>query len=217
MGWSVQIAKQLLKKSKSDNRDPYLGLLEHRNTPLDNLAAPAQLLMSRSLRSILPTTSNHLKPNIVDPELAREKMEQKQATQRHYYNKGTRELKPLAKGEEVHIQTKSGNWKPATALGQQSTPRSYTVRTKDGSEYRRNRHHLLKSRTPQYTNEETSGDVEKPEVSTTSEDRECDNGAESEPTINQRPTVNPPAPVMGNEPCTTRSGRVVKPRVILDF
>lgn len=214
---SVQIAKQLLKKSKSDNRDPYLGLLEHRNTPLDDLAAPAQLLISRSLHSILPTTNNHLKPNVVDPELAREKMEQKQATQRHYYNKGTRELKPLANGEEVHIQTKLGNWKPATVLGQQTTPRSYTVRTKDGSEYRRNRRHLLKSRTPQYTNEETSGDVDRLEVSTTSEDRECDNGAESEPTINQRPTVNPPAPFMDNEPCTTRSGRVVKPRVLLDL
>ena len=214
---SVHIAKQLLKKSKSDNRDPYLGLLEHRNTPVDNLAAPAQLLMSRSLRSVLPTTSNHLKPNVVDPELAREKMEQKQATQRHYYNQGARELKTLASGEEVHIQTKSGNWRPATVLGQHSTPRSYTVRTKDGNEYRRNRRHLLKSRTPQYTNEETSGDEDRPEASTTSEDRECDNGAESEPIINQRPTANQPAPVMGNEPYTTRSGRVVKPRVILDL
>ena len=139
---SVQIAKKLLKRSKSDNRDPYLGLLEHRNTPLDNLAARAQLSMSRSLRSVLPTSSNHLKPNVVDPELAREKMEQKQAIKRHYYNKRARELKPLANGEEVRIQTKSGNWKPATVLGQQSTPRSYTVRTKDGSEYRRNRRHL---------------------------------------------------------------------------
>ena len=128
-------------------------------------------------------------------------MEQKQATQRHHYNKGIRGVKALAKGEEVHIQTKSGNWKPATVLGLQSTPRS--VCTKDGTEYPPNRRHLLKSRTPQYTNEETSGDVDKPEASTTSEDRECDNGAESEPTINQRPTVNPPAPVMGNEPCTT--------------
>ena len=104
----VHIAKQLLKKSKSDNRDPYLGLLEHRNTPLDNLAAPAQLYMSRSLRSVMPASSNHLKPSVVDPELAREKMEQNQATQRHYYNQGTRELKPLTNGEDVHIQTKSG-------------------------------------------------------------------------------------------------------------
>jgi len=79
-------AKQLLKKSKSDNPDPYLGLVEYRNTPLDNMAAPSQLLMGRSLRSILPTTNSHLKPNVVDPELAREKMEQKQATQRNYHN-----------------------------------------------------------------------------------------------------------------------------------
>ena len=72
-------------------------------------------------------------------------------------------------------------------LGQQSTHKPYTVRAKDGSEYRRNKGHLLKSRTPQYTNEETSGDDGKPEASTTSEDRECDNGTESKPTINQRP------------------------------
>ena len=115
---------------------------------------------------------------MIDPELAREKMEQKQANQRHYYNQGARELKPLANDEEVHIPTKSGNWRSATVLGQHSTPRSYTVRTKDGNEYRWNRRHLLKSRTPQYKNEETSGDEDRPEASTTSEDRECDNRAE---------------------------------------
>ena len=149
--------------------------------------------MSRNLRSVLPTTSNHLKPDVVDPELAREKMEQRQATQRHYYNEGGKELKPLAKGEEAHIQTKSRNWKPATVLGQPRTPRSYSVRTKDGSEYRRNRRHFLKSRTPQYTNAETSGDDDKPEASTTfSEDRECYNGAESEPTPNRGPQPTNP-------------------------
>ena len=190
---SVHTAKQLLKKSKSDSRDPYLSLLEHRNTPLDNLAALAQLLMSRRLRSILPTTSNHLKPNVVDPELARERMEQKQSTQMHYYNQGARELKPLINGEESHIQTKSGNWKPATVLGQHNTPRSYNVRTKDGSEYRRNRRHLLRSRTPRYIKEETSGDDDELEASTTfSEGRECDNGvrirASTQPEVDSHPT-----------------------------
>ena len=91
------------------------------------------------------------------------------------------------------------------------------MRTKDGNEYCRNRRHLLKSRTPQCTNEETSGDEDRPEASTTSEDRERDNGAESEPKTNQRPTDNQPAPVMGNELYTTRSSRVVKPCVILDL
>ena len=94
------------------------------------------------------------------------------------------------------------------------------MHTKDGSEYRRSSRHLqlMKSRTPQHTNEETSGDDAKPlEASTTSEDCKCDNGAESEPTITQRPTSNQPAPGMGKESCTTRSGRAVKPRVVLDL
>ena len=73
-------------------------------------------------------------------------MEQKRATQRHYYNQSARELKPLASGEEVYVQTKSGNWKPATILGQHGTLRSYTVHTSNGSEYRQNRHHLLTTR-----------------------------------------------------------------------
>jgi hypothetical protein len=93
-----------------EKRDPYLSLLEYRNAPSDALATPAQLLMSRNLRSILPNTSNHLRPSVVHPEFARERMEKKQATQKHYYNQGARELKPLASGKEVHIQTKSGNW-----------------------------------------------------------------------------------------------------------
>ena len=72
-------------------------------------------------------------------------------------------------------------------------------------------------RSPQYTNEEISGDDAKLEALTTSEDRERDNWAESESAINQRSTANQLAPVMGNESCTTWSGGAVKPSVILDL
>jgi len=78
----VHTAEQLLKKAKLEKRDPYLSLLEYRNAPLDALATPAQLLMSRNLCSILPTTSNHLRPSVVHPDLARERMDQKQASHR---------------------------------------------------------------------------------------------------------------------------------------
>ena len=140
--------------------------------------------MSRNLRSILPTTSNHLRPSVVRPEFARERMEQKQATQRHYYNQGARKLKPLASGEEVHIQTKSGNWKPVTVLDQHSTPRSYIVRTSDGSEYRRNRRHLLTTRS-QCTNENPREQGDKPETSTaSSEGHERVEETGSEPILN---------------------------------
>ena len=43
----VKTVKNLLTKAKQDRRVPYLGLLEYRNTPIDDVVSPAQLLMSR--------------------------------------------------------------------------------------------------------------------------------------------------------------------------
>jgi len=57
---AVHTAEQPLKKVKLEQRDPYLSLLEYRNTSVDSLATSAQLLMNKQLRSILPTTNNHL-------------------------------------------------------------------------------------------------------------------------------------------------------------
>jgi len=43
---TVQTAKKLSKKATLDKRDPYLALLEYRNTPIsDTLGSPAQRLM----------------------------------------------------------------------------------------------------------------------------------------------------------------------------
>lgn len=39
---AVETAKNLIKKALTDNKDPYLALLEYRNTPLsDQLGSPA--------------------------------------------------------------------------------------------------------------------------------------------------------------------------------
>ncbi|KAI4880495.1 hypothetical protein NFI96_000640, partial [Prochilodus magdalenae] len=72
---TVQTAKHILDKAKAENIDHYLGLLEHRNTPVDNLNSPAQLLMSRRLRSILPTTAKQLQPQVACQEAVRERRE----------------------------------------------------------------------------------------------------------------------------------------------
>ena len=50
----VKIVKQILTKSKAENKDPYLSILNYPNTPIDDLGSPAQFLMNRRLRSILP-------------------------------------------------------------------------------------------------------------------------------------------------------------------
>ena len=56
---AVQTIKNLLKKAQ----DPYKGLLNYRNTPLDGITfSPAQLLMDRRLKSSQPTKVDLLKP-----------------------------------------------------------------------------------------------------------------------------------------------------------
>ena len=64
---AVKTVKNLMKKAKASNKDPYLALLEYRNTPRNSeLGSPAQRLFSRSTRTILPVTEKSLKPKIVN-------------------------------------------------------------------------------------------------------------------------------------------------------
>ena len=63
---AIQTIKQLLRKRFEDGNAPYIALLECRNTPVSGLReSPAQLLMSRMLKSKLPSTVSLLKPQLV--------------------------------------------------------------------------------------------------------------------------------------------------------
>jgi len=62
---AVQTVKNLLKKAILDKRDPYLALLEYRNTPTsDALGSPAQRLMGRRTKTLLPTSNRLLQPTL---------------------------------------------------------------------------------------------------------------------------------------------------------
>ena len=61
---AVQTAKSILKKGK----DQAKALLAYRSTPLACGYSPAQLLMSRNIRSTVPTFPAHLKPQLPDVE-----------------------------------------------------------------------------------------------------------------------------------------------------
>lgn len=62
---TVQTAKTILDKAHAQGSDPYLSLLEYRNTPVDGLKSPAQLLMIRRLHLVLPTTERQLRLELV--------------------------------------------------------------------------------------------------------------------------------------------------------
>ena len=60
---NVQTVKQLLRKADESKQDAFLALLEFRSTPISGMEdSPAELLMSRKLRTRLPTFKSLLEP-----------------------------------------------------------------------------------------------------------------------------------------------------------
>jgi transposase InsO family protein len=140
---TVQTIKALFTKAKQAGTDPYLSLLEYRNSPLACGKSPAQLLMSRQLRSILPVTSNQLDPQVPLKSHVKSKISQNKGRSKVYYDRSAHPLSPLQIGDSVRIR-QGKLWKPAT-VSQMVNNRSFIVTTQDGSTYRRNRRHLLKT------------------------------------------------------------------------
>ena len=141
---AVQTVKRLMSKALADKSDPYLALLEYRNTPVDNLASPAQLLMSRQLRSVMPSIEHNFVPNAVPNQEYKEARKKQQEAKKEAYDRHTHPIKPFAPGQPVWLN-KTGQakerWIKAHVTGRydESSDRSLTVETEDGTVYRRNR------------------------------------------------------------------------------
>jgi hypothetical protein len=134
----VQNIKNMMKKSR-DNF--WIALLEYRTAPITGTPfAPSQILMSRKLRSIVPSTAHALMPRVVDPTIH---LQQQKAKQKRYYDRGSKEMADLAPGEVVRIK-RGDRWEPAQVTELAKQPRSYWVEHQ-GHELRRNRRHLLKT------------------------------------------------------------------------
>ena len=110
---TVGIVKNMLKKCKDSKQDIYLALLEYRNTPLDRLGSPSQLLMSRELRSILPVRTKQLQPHVIKQTAVKSKLIGKQSRQKKFYDASAKPLKPLKTNQNVRMQQMDGTWIPA--------------------------------------------------------------------------------------------------------
>lgn len=142
---AVQTVKSILKKAD----DPYIGLLEYRNTPVTGMTySPSQLLLSRTARTKIPATRELLQPRV--PTNVRQQLEARQNQQALYYNKGARPLQPLEPNESVHLRQGKA-WVPAVVTDTANTSRSYLVTTANGQDYRRNRCNLLKTHKPPHS------------------------------------------------------------------
>ena len=134
---AVRTEKNLLKKSD----DPYLAMLAYRSTPLENGYSPAELLMGRRLRTMIPTIAKQLAPKLpkgskLQGKEGRMRQRQKNNFDQHHRAK---ELQPLAKGDKVWIPDNK-SW---GTVQEETQTRSYVVASDSGGTYQRNRSHLV--------------------------------------------------------------------------
>ena len=139
---NVQTVKQLLRKADESKQDAFLALLEFRNSPISGMdESPAELLMSRKLRTRLPPSKSLLQPQPRPTSQIRYNLLTRQQRQKAFYDRGTRPLFKLHEGEPVRMK-RGREWTPAVVVKQHQAPRSYIVATPDGTQMRRNRFHL---------------------------------------------------------------------------
>ena len=92
----------MLTKCKLGNKDPYLALLEIRNTPVDNYLSPNELSKGRLCRSTVPAKASKYN---VRKTYNQKEFEQTRAKcknlQRHYYHRSAKTLSDLEEGDTV--------------------------------------------------------------------------------------------------------------------
>ena len=111
----VSVGKGILKKSKASKTDPYLPMLEYLNKLLDCGYYPAELLMGRRLKSVIPTNEKQLQPHIINRQAAIKNMQNSKTTLKQHYGEGSKPLPILNVGDSCTVQM-GKIWKQALVL-----------------------------------------------------------------------------------------------------
>ena len=144
---AVKTAKRMLRKTSKSGEDQYLALLNIRNTPTQGVASsPAQRLLGRRTRSLLPSTRSLLEPRNPPNLYEMEQLQLNQKRQQCYYNRLAHDLPALNVGDTVRMKPfvlGKHDWDKGKVT-KRLDERSYEIQS-HGSTYRRNRQHLVKS------------------------------------------------------------------------
>ena len=200
---AVQTVKNLLKKEQ----DPFLALLNYRNTPLASGKSPAELMLGRKLRTRIPLFRRD-KDKASDEDFRKRDALQKDRMKANFDKRHrARELPLLKPGQHVWLT------KPRTEEGV-VVKRSVDVQTRSGHITRRNRTQL-RIRDPNAKVLVPSSHKENSQLPTLGMpervviDREDIDIPDNERQSGEIPTSRPSV--------ITRSGRQVKPVVKLDL
>ena len=138
---ALKQAKRILKMS----HDPWMAILEQRNTP-DELASPNEKLNSRRTRTVIPVKSELLESHVIPTSSIRRASVKKKQQNKRYHDKKATLLPPLVVGDSIRVKIRpqsSPLWTQGSVVRRESE-RSYIVKA-DGCEYR-SQCHIRKNR-----------------------------------------------------------------------
>ena len=106
---AVKIAKNILKKSREE--DPYIALLAYLITPQQgHVYSPAQRLMSRRFRDLIPMATSKLQPQLIVSSVVTQYIaERKQKAKAHYDKRGSKQLSEFTIGERGFVKPSPRN------------------------------------------------------------------------------------------------------------
>ena len=139
--------RRLMQRASEANTDPYLALLDWRNTISEGYdESPTQRILGRRVRTRFPTKDTLLR--VPRSERNKQNIVKAQEKQSRYYNRNTRVKPDIPVQQTVRFRMDDkSDWK----LGEISKKlpyRSYQIRAEDGTTYRRTRKHVRFSNEP---------------------------------------------------------------------
>ena len=202
---AVKVIKSILKKAE----DPYLSILEHRNTPDVTGKSASQKLNSRKLRTCIPVKSE-LNPKVVMTEDIISQSVKKKQQNKAYYDRNSKVLPRLSVGENIRARLKpqaSKLWSKGSVTAKVNDG-SYII-SSGGNTYRRQRRHLRTSKetvTASSTRPEMEEIIIPPQKNNPVVDQDTNHKEQSKSPVTEQKTD-------GNRssPMKTRSGRTVVP------
>ena len=141
---AVKVVKKMFKKAHRDSKDPWLALLDQRNTPTQGVgSSPAQRLMSRRTRTLLPIAANLLYPKVEERVTKMLKLKTQKA--KSYHDGSSIVLPELEIGQEVRVAGQRNKTWEAGRCVENLSDLSYMIEV-IGAIIRRNREALKPKR-----------------------------------------------------------------------
>ena len=190
---SIKTAKNLMQKAFQDKKDPFLALLDWRNTPSEQLKeSPAQIMFGRRTRTKLPISEKLLQTS--GAAVVKQHIAEAKKLQAYYYDRTARQRPSLEPGTTVRFKIDDNSEWQKGEVTKALPHRSYEIQTEDGSTRRRTSKHVRLTR-------------ERPIVLNNDPAAPSPSQAEGNDQVATRII---PSTVNKNTPIVTKSGRVVR-------